>query len=287
MTGSAGFVGSHVMERLRGTDNHVVTFDLQDSWNELGPTDAVISLAATADPRQALRNPVSAYENDVRVMVQTMEYARRHGAAVLHVSTNEAIDPKGPYAGGKACQEIICRATDWPATIVVTQSLFGERQQPDKLVPTVIRALLAGEPIPLQRVGDQWASRPFMHVRNLADALLKLVQTENWYLPERVHVGSTRQMSVFQLVTLLAGALNREPIIEPVDAGGRPGHELTATAIGCDLDGWTPSYEAPDALRDVACWYTDNPERLEPPNDALADPDPPHTPPARPARRAA
>ena len=293
VTGSAGFVGSHVMEQLRGTSHYVVPFDAEDSWDELGPVDVVISLAATADPQQALRDPVSAYENNVRVMVQTLEYARHVGARVLHVSTNEVYghkvgfpyEPRGPYAGGKACQEIICEAyQDVPTTVVVTQSLFGERQQPDKLVPTAIRKLLAGEPIPLQRNNARWASRPFMHVRNLAEALLFLADDETGKR-RRVHVGASQALSVRTMIDMIATTLERPSLVESVHAGDRPGHELDVEPIGCDLAGWEPTYNAMAAIQDVARWYRDNPRWLEP--YALAGPHSAYPSPPREARRAA
>ena len=181
ITGADGFVGSHVAPAFRDRGWEVFPFDVLDRWDRQPPVDVVVSLAASANPREALRNPQGAYANGTRVMVDTLEFARQVGARVLHVSTNEVYghkvglpyEPRGPYAGAKACQEIVCETyQDVPVTIVVTQSLFGERQQPDKLVPTAIRKLLANEPIQLQPNGHRWASRPFLHARNLAEALL-------------------------------------------------------------------------------------------------------------------
>ena len=294
VTGAAGFAGSHVVQRFRErTDWHVVPFDLQDHWEDLKAVDVVVSLAASADPQVALLDPVAAYENNVRIMVETLEYARQAGARVLHVSTNEVYGlgvglpyrPRGPYAGGKACQEVICASyQDVLTTVVVTQSLFGERQQPNKLIPTAIRSLLNGEPITLQRNGTRWASRPFLHVRNLAEALLRVAQQDTGQ--ERVHVGADRIYSVREVISVLAETLNCQALITPVQAGDRAGHELDVESIGCDIDGWRPTYEAIPALRDVARWYRDNPQWLERP-DALANLDPAHPAPACQTRRAA
>ena len=295
ITGSSGFVGSHVVRLFRDrTDWRLRLFDAEDSWDDVPPVDMVISLAASANPREALLNPQGAYANGTRVMVDTLEFARSVGARVLHVSTNEVYGPKvgfpyeprGPYAGAKACQEIVCETyQDVPVTVVVTQSLFGERQQPDKLVPTAIRRLLAGEAVPLQSNGSRWASRPFMHVHNLAEALLFLAGGESGEC-RRVHVGADRASSVRDVVDILAASLGREAIVTPVHAGDRPGHELDVEPIGCDLDGWEPTYKLVPALQHVLGWYRDNPRWLEVPGE-VSNLDPAHPSPPREAARAA
>ena len=270
-------------------------FDVLDRWDAQPPVDVVVSLAASANPREALRNPQGAYANGTRVMVDTLEFARSCGARVLHVSTNEVYghkvglpyEPRGPYAGAKACQEIVCETyQDVPVTIVVTQSLFGERQQPDKLVPTAIRKILAGEPVELQRNNARWASRPFLHARNLAEGLLFLAGDETGRR-RRVHVGAVETYTLPVVVNTLAAVLDREPRIEGVHAGDRPGHELDVQPVGCDVEGWRPTYNTIAALSHVARWYRDNPRWLETDAPSLADLGSAYPAPARQAARAA
>lgn len=260
VTGAAGFVGSHVVRCFEEHGCTVVGMDLGDEFPE-HPVDVVVSLAATADPKLALKDPAGAYANGTRIMVEALEYARRCDARVLHVSTNEAHPPRGPYGGAKACQEIVCQTyPDVRTTVVVTQSLFGERQQRDKLVPTAIRSVLQGSAVRLQSNGNgEFASRPFLHVRNLAQALVWLMVHGG---PERVHVGATETLSVRAAVGFLSDVLGRKAKITPIPAGDRVGHEAHVEPIGCDLDGWQPLYGTVSALRDVARWYLSNPEWL-------------------------
>lgn len=262
VTGARGFVGSHIVPYFETHDAEVVGIDLGDAF-PCEPADVVVSLAATADPRHALTDPVAAYANSTRIMIETLEYAREHGARVLHVSTNEAHPPSGPYGGAKACQEIVCETYgDVPVTIVVTQSLFGERQQRDKLVPTAIRAILNETPIRLQCGADarpRWARRPFLHVRNLAAALTWLATAK---AESSVNVGAVEVWSVRNVVRELEDVLGRRALVEPVSAGDRPGHENAVRAIGCNVVDWQPSYDARTAFRDVAAWYLEHQEWL-------------------------
>lgn len=273
VVGADGFVGTHLMQTLREREISAMGVDKPDQPSEWPEARTIISLAATADPRECLRDPVNAYVNSVRIMVQTLEHARKVGAGVLHVSTNEVYGvgngPVGPYAGAKACQDLVCGTyRDVDVTTVVTQSLFGEHQQPDKFVPTVIRKLLANESIGLQRGDKAWASRPFMHVDNLVDGLLYLVDAGT--SRRRVHIGAEETISVLLVMGVLASALGRAPLLRAVPAGDRPGHELIVDAIGCDVHGWRPQYELAPALRNMARY-------------ALSNPDPAHTASARKA----
>jgi dTDP-glucose 4,6-dehydratase len=239
----------------------VYGLDVDDEFFPGTAVDVVVSLAATANPEDALKYPAGAYANSTRIMIETMEYARETGARVLHVSTNEAHPPVGPYGGAKACQEIVLSTyPDVSSTIAVTQSLFGEHQQPNKLVPTAIRNLLAGRSVPVQCTGTKFAMRPFLYVQDLAYALVALAKTDA--PPQRVNLGAEMLVSAQHVVHILALALGTTPTIDPVQSGDRPGHELMVQPIGWDLDAYRPATSLTTALWTVAGWYRAHPQAL-------------------------
>jgi len=278
VTGAGGFLGRHVCKALSEWD--LVTAGRGEGFPQI-PVDVVFSLAATSDPFAAMRDPAGAYENNVRVMVNTLEYARDVGARVIHVSSAEAYPPRSPYGGAKACQDVICDTyQDIPVTVVVTQSLFGECQQPEKLIPSAIRAMLAGEPVKLQCADGHYARRPFMYAGDLARALLMLTQME----PGRYNVGGAVSYSLCDIVRDLETGLGVDTLrIQNVPVGGRVGHELDVKPLGCDIPGWEPTYPIAPALHKVARWYLDHPEWLERNGTHLADPGAAHSAPARQA----
>lgn len=257
ITGADGFVGRHLVRVLHreGWDVVPVTRALHgDIGDGLPDTacDVVFSLAATADPRVALADPAGAYVNGVRIMVATLDYAKRYGARVVHVTSNEAWEPRGPYAGGKRCQEVVCDShAEVPVIVVVAQSLFGEGQQPDKFVPTIVRKLLAGEKIPVQGNGKDWATRPWLYVGNLCAALGQI--DGGW---DRVNVGARYPVSNEWVVQTVAGELGIEPLIERVPAGGRAGHELHVRTVGCDLRSEYP-FGLAQSLQQTARWFAE------------------------------
>lgn len=296
VTGAGGFAGSHLVATLlqqtdweitavaRSTvrrlpfvsENHrlkiIRTTDLGlGLFDQIEHQDVIFSLAATADPRECLTDPKHALLNDVAIMAETLKYADRVGARVLHVSTNEVygsgnalpLAPRGPYASGKACQEMVCAAyPDVPVKIVVTQSLFGERQQPNKFVPVVIKGLLGSTTIQLQGFDGKSAKRPWFYVENLADALLHEALEET---TGRVHVGAQATYQNEIIVLILAGILmgtRHVPKIELVAAGDRAGHEFDAASIGCDLPDWRAPFDINRGLERTAAFYKANQEWL-------------------------
>jgi UDP-glucose 4-epimerase len=170
VTGGAGFIGSHVVERLvaRGDEVHVLddlskgkrenvaagaTLHVADIRNPDAVFDAVrpeavLHLAAQADVRVSVEQP--ALDADVNVVgtVRILEAARRHGAHVVFASTGGAIygecdgpaseeaprRPLAPYGASKLCgEEYLATYNRLYGTHHVSLrfgNVYGPRQQP-------------------------------------------------------------------------------------------------------------------------------------------------------------
>jgi nucleoside-diphosphate-sugar epimerase len=293
VTGAGGFVGRNLVHRLleEGDDViavvrdvnsplyklapqiQVICHDLRNRFRIAAPVDVVFSLAASADPRRALENPSEALANSVSVMANTLAYAESVGARVIHVSTNEvgafevddeidngpvAFCPRGPYAVGKTCQEVICRESSVDVTTVVAQSLFGEHQQFDKFIPTALRSLAFGDPVRVQcnRYGNP-SGRPWFYVGDLVDALVSIARRTS-YSRRRFCVGAEASISNLFVARVLAEALEQDPVVALTDIGDRAGHELISIPIRCDVPHniWMPPMvSVEERLSHVAHWY--------------------------------
>jgi len=141
VTGGAGFIGSHVADRLlaRGDEVHVLddlskgtrdrvpdgaelhVADIRDpdAVFEAARPEAVVHLAAQADVRVSVERPADDAAVNVLGTVRILEAARRHGAQVVFASTGGAIygecdgpapesaprRPLAPYGTSKLCGE--------------------------------------------------------------------------------------------------------------------------------------------------------------------------------------
>lgn len=113
VTGGAGFLGSHLCERLLADGHQVVCLDNfssgserniasllsqpafrllhQDVIDTIGPlqVDQIYNLASIASPQLYQRNPVQTLKTNVLGALQVLDLALRCGARVLQASTSE------------------------------------------------------------------------------------------------------------------------------------------------------------------------------------------------------
>lgn len=252
VTGAGGFIGSHLVQRLaEATDWEIIACtrrptaqlahhpnliltDLQDGAR-LPHVDVMFSLAAHVDVPASIENPSFTIRNNVGIAATIVDYARSWDIPphIIHVTTAEAFGPGGPhtveeparptnpYAASKAAQDAIFTAAancyGIPVTIARTANVFGEHQHPSKFVPTVIRALAAGEPVRL--FGD--ASRRWLHANDLADALLKLSGAP----PQTANVTGAELLPNGEIARRIAAVMGLPDVQLVLDGGQRPGHE--------------------------------------------------------------
>lgn len=254
VTGAAGFIGQHLIERiLATTDWHVHAIDRANippmgdrverthgDLTEPVPADAqsvdvVFSLAADVDVAWSLRAPATFIANNVAIATTIVNYARAQDTPplIVHVTTAEVFGPGGPhgwqepakptnpYAASKAAQDAIFHAAATcygiPVTTARTANVFGEHQTSDKFIPTVIRQLKAGEQVTL--FGDAW--RRWIHANDVADNLIALAQFDAIVA---ANITGTHLVRNADIVHKIAWHLEVDPLI---DYGGnqRPGHE--------------------------------------------------------------
>jgi nucleoside-diphosphate-sugar epimerase len=130
--------------------------------------------------------------------------------------------------------------------------LYGPGEHPDRLVPSVIRALIARREAPCT-AGTQ--VRDFLHVEDVADAFAALLQSD---VEGAVNVASGEPVTVADLVRRVGRAMNAEALIR---LGARPmptqdPPRLTASLARLrDEVGWTPALTLDLGLADAIAWW--------------------------------
>jgi UDP-glucose 4-epimerase len=211
VTGGAGFIGSHVVDRLLSAGHRPRIFDLRDSayhgsdvpsvrgdvrdlealQRAMRGCDAVIHLAAAADVAQVETAPAEAEERNARGTLHVLEAARRCGVGrVVYASTiwvysdtageilQESMALRSPahlYTATKLAGEHYCRSYAELYGVACTVLRFGipygPRARPSAVIPAFVARALAGEPLAL--AGDGRQSRRFVYVEDLADGVVR------------------------------------------------------------------------------------------------------------------
>jgi dTDP-glucose 4,6-dehydratase len=233
-------------------------------------------------------------------MLHVLEYAREvEPQALVHISTDEVFGPansgvkyqewdrqlpSNPYSCSKSCQEMICvahwRTYGVPVIIVPLMNSFGEGQNKEKFIPTIVRSLLSRKNIPVHAekiVDGSWraGSRTWLHAANQADALKTIILRSERLIdihrfpegdrPFKVNVGGDKEMDNLAVVRLIGEILGIEPKIDFQDIHSqRPGHDrryaLDSSVIK-NLFGWTPPIPLEESFRRTVKWMADNKEK--------------------------
>jgi dTDP-glucose 4,6-dehydratase len=248
--------------------------------------DYVIAMASDVDVARSLAEPESFIRNNVNVVLSTLGYCYRAAPrVVILVSTAEVygpaiesgfghrewapVIPPSPYAASKAAQEAVAtaywRSYGVPVVIVNTMNLFGERQDPAKFLPTLVRKITRGEEVAVYPGRRNW-----LHAEDLASALLHLLSGPGPALfpladrPDRYNVaGFTLSTENFARVT--AELLGRELKYHLVEGPVRPGYDARYALDPGKLAGagWQPCIAVGEGISRTVSWLLAHPEWLE------------------------
>ncbi len=129
--------------------------------------------------------------------------------------------------------------------------LYGPNEHPQRLVASVIRALLRGEPAPCSH-GRQ--IRDYLHVQDVADGLVAVLDSD---AQGAINVSSGQATTLREIVTTLGQLTGRPDLVRlgaiPARANDVPlvvGSNTKATALG-----WEPRHDLQSGLRHTIEWW--------------------------------
>lgn len=248
--------------------------------------EVVIHMAAQPFVRRSFRDPVATYATNVMGTVHLLDAIRRTPGdvrVVISVTSDKCYENRGqerghredepmgghdPYSSSKGCAELVTAAyrdsffvsSDGPrvASARAGNVIGGGDLGEDRLVPDIVRAALAGEPVAIRRPE---AIRPWQHVLNPLSGYLLLAEslwsdaahaTAYNFGPE---AGDEVPVAVLagRIAALWPGGLRREP-----DPGPHP-HEAAALRLDSSRArerlGWRPRWALDAALAAVVDWH--------------------------------
>ncbi len=130
--------------------------------------------------------------------------------------------------------------------------LYGPHEHPERLVSSVIRSLLRGEPARCSH-GNQ--IRDYLYVQDVADALVAIMETQ---VQGPVNVGSGRHLALRDIIGLIGKKLNQEDLILLGTLPSRPNDFPVVVADARRLFqevGWQPRYDLEQGLDHTIQWW--------------------------------
>jgi CDP-glucose 4,6-dehydratase len=268
---------------------------VQGAFKKFQP-DIVFHLAAQPLVRLSYTDPIGTYETNVMGTAHVLESARQSDSAqaTIVITTDKCyenrewhwgyreVDPVGghdPYSSSKACSEILAASyrrsfPDHPAcrrlaTARAGNVIGGGDWAEDRLVPDMVRALLAEKPIHLRRPA---ALRPWQHVLEplsgylllgaaLLDNLTEAAAAWN-FGPIDVEPLMVRDIA-HQFVKTWGRGLVTE---ENTETGPHEAHFLKLDSSKAVMQlGWQPLLNSSERLAWTVDWYKswqDSPDRI-------------------------
>lgn len=209
-------------------------------------------------------------------------------ARFLHISTDEVYGtlgetglfteetsyaPNSPYSASKASSDFIVRSYfhtyGMPVVTTNCSNNYGPNQHKEKLIPTIIRKAISGEPIPIY--GDGQNIRDWLYVRDHCIGIKKTL--DNGELGETYNIGGRNERKNLYIARTICkildeivpkgeGAMYEDQISFVTD---RPGHDfryaIDASKIENDLN-WKAEENFESGITKTIKWYLAHKDRL-------------------------
>lgn len=296
VTGASGFIGSHLVERLRGDGHAVVGLDRRPGADvtadllttDLGPllqgVTHVIHLAGQPGVRESWERFAAYARGNLETTQRLLEHLRSqpvqkfvlastssvYGQAPMPAQEDGPALPISPYGATKLAAESLCdlygRSASIPWVALRYFTVYGPRQRDDMAFTRWLRAALADEPIPL--FGDGGQVRDFTFVADAVEATVRAAL--GTVAGVRINVGGGRPVAVRDAIRLIGERVGRPLRLLHMEAAPGDMRETMASTERLErLLGFVPSTPLTEGLRQQFEWIkgstkAESSERLEP-----------------------
>jgi UDP-glucose 4-epimerase len=289
VTGGAGFVGSHLAERLIDENDVTVVDDCSHGVAAWVPDAATLVEGDLADPEVAAAavdadcdlvvhcaagkavdaaNPRGQFERNLDATYTLLDRCREVGVDRLAYTSSSTVygeaprptpedhagEPISAYGAGKLAEEGLCSVHAHSHGMRIWTFRFanvvGPRLREGAVVPDFI-AKLREDPSTLEILGDGRQEKSYMHIADCVDAMCHVIEHAD-AAHNVYNLGTRTTTSVRRIADIVSDELGCDPEYE--FTGGDRGWVGDVPRMRLSIEklealGWTPSIESDDAIR--------------------------------------
>jgi len=276
VTGGAGFVGSHLCERLsQDKNNEVYSLDNYFTGSEANHVDNVtyikgstkdIASLVTFNPdmvyhlgeysrvEQSFEDIEKVWEYNKDGIFAVLEFVRKAGCKILYAGSSTKFGDGGlgrsasPYAWTKATNtELVMNYGSWfnvPYAITYFYNVYGPREIQTGKYATLIalfkEKMKNKETLTIVSPGTQ--KRNFTHIDDIIDGLV-LVGEQGY--GDEFGIGSGEAFSILEVAQMYGGKIEMLP--------ERKGNRMTADVVSAKTEalGWSPKRKLADYIEEL------------------------------------
>ena len=192
VTGSSGFIGSHLMPKLpyAFTLDKIDTTSIEDSEVIIKDiqADILIHLASHSTVKQVEKDPVGAAENIIVNLAKLIKWHKPkqviyfsssmvYGNFNNGVKEDDVTNPINLYGIFKKTAEDLIKLLNVNYTIIRPSAVYGLNDKPERLIPTFFKKAFKGETLEIH--GDNAAD--FTYVDDVVNGTLKVIDNKESY----------------------------------------------------------------------------------------------------------
>lgn len=293
VTGGAGFIGSHVVDKLLAHGHEVFVFDLPVTSDRVAPSgavfvpgsildleslrvamngiDAVYHLAAVADVNDVFKDPYYSESINVRGTINVLEAARRSELPrVIYGSTNwvysesdpDEVDEDTPlrapahlYTATKLTSEYYCNSYDKLYGLPTTILRYGIPYGPRARDAAVIPSFVARalKGEPLTIAGDGAQFRQFVYVEDLAEGNALAL---NPIAKHRIYnLDGAEKITIRRVAETVQKIIGNVEIQYTEGRAGDFGGKVSISRRAKEELGWEPQVSFEEGVRRYIQWF--------------------------------
>jgi nucleoside-diphosphate-sugar epimerase len=222
VTGATGFIGSHLVPRLRRVGHEVFAANSQSgdvvaasTWARFPPAEVVIHLAGKSFVPASWEDPAGFIECNLMGTISALSYCKVNQSRLIFLSSYLYANPErlpipetaclaanNPYALSKKLAEEACQfyadKFGIDLTILRPFNVYGPGQKPSFLIPSIIAQVDGGSVV---QVKDLAPKRDYIYIGDLVDVIAAAFDLRYGF--NVLNVGSGVSHSVAEVIRII------------------------------------------------------------------------------------